>query len=44
MRAGDFEFEYLEVDGNHGSMVPMVWPRVFEFFDKVSAAAGGGAR
>ena len=20
-------FEYLEVDGNHGSMVPMVWPR-----------------
>jgi len=43
MRAGDFEFEYLEVDGNHGSMVPMVWPRVFEFFDQVSAAAGGGA-
>ena len=44
MRAGDFEFEYLEVDGNHGSMVPMVWPRVFEFFDRVSAAAGGGAQ
>jgi poly(3-hydroxybutyrate) depolymerase len=43
MRAGDFEFEYLEVDGNHGSMVPMVWPRVFEFFDAVSAAASGGA-
>ena len=34
MRAGDFTFEYLEVDGNHGSMVPMVWPRVFEFFDR----------
>ena len=37
MRNGDFRFEYLEVDGNHGSMVPMVWPRVFEFFDAVSA-------
>ena len=34
MRAGDFIFEYLEVDGNHGGMVPMVWPRVFEFFDR----------
>lgn len=34
LRAGDFQFEYLEVDGDHGSMVPMVWPRVFEFFDK----------
>ena len=29
-----FAFEYLEVDGNHGSMVPMVWPRVFEFFNR----------
>jgi predicted peptidase len=37
MRTGDFEFEYLEVDGNHGSMVPMVWPAIFEFFDRVSA-------
>jgi predicted peptidase len=37
MRAGDFDFEYLEVDGNHGSMVPMVWPAIFEFFDRVSA-------
>jgi poly(3-hydroxybutyrate) depolymerase len=34
MRSGDFAFEYLEVDGNHGSMVPMVWPRIFEFFDR----------
>ena len=34
MRGGDFVFEYLEVDGNHGSMVPMVWPRVFEFFNR----------
>jgi len=38
MRNGDFVFDYLEVDGNHGSMVPMVWPRVFEFFDAVSAS------
>jgi poly(3-hydroxybutyrate) depolymerase len=37
MRAGDFDFEYLEVDGNHGSMVPMVWPAIFEFFDSVTA-------
>jgi poly(3-hydroxybutyrate) depolymerase len=36
MRAGSFDFEYLEVDGNHGSMVPMVWPSIFEFFDRVS--------
>ena len=27
MRERGFAFEYLEVDGNHGSMVPMVWPR-----------------
>jgi predicted peptidase len=39
MRSGDFDFEYLEVDGSHGSMVPMVWPAVFEFFDRVSARA-----
>ena len=34
MREGGFVFEYLEVDGNHGSMVRMVWPRVFEFFNR----------
>ena len=39
MRAGDFDFDYLEVDGDHGSMVPMVWPAIFEFFDRVSARA-----
>jgi predicted peptidase len=38
LRAGKFRVEYLEVDGNHGSMVPMVWPRVFEFFDATSRA------
>jgi predicted peptidase len=36
LRDGGFRFEYLEVDGNHGSMVPMVWPAVFDFFDKVT--------
>jgi len=44
MRAGNFVFDYVEVDGNHGSMVPMVWPRVFEFFDAVSAASSGEDR
>ena len=39
MRSGGFDFDYLEVDGNHGSMVPMVWPAIFEFFDRVSARA-----
>jgi len=34
MRGGNFVFEYLEVDGNHGSMVPMVWPRIFDFFNR----------
>jgi pimeloyl-ACP methyl ester carboxylesterase len=34
MRERGFAFEYLEVDGNHGSMVPMVWPRIFEFFNR----------
>lgn len=27
-------FEYLEVDGDHPGMVPMVWPRIFEFFSR----------
>lgn len=35
---GGFRFEYLEVDGDHGSMVPMVWPRVFAFFDEAGAS------
>ena len=36
LREGGFAFEYLEVDGDHGSMVPMVWPRIFEFFARLS--------
>lgn len=31
---GGFIFEYMEVDGNHGSMIPMVWPSIFDFFEK----------
>ena len=34
MRGGTFNFEYLEVNGDHGGMVPMVLPRVFEFFNR----------
>jgi predicted peptidase len=34
MRERGFAFEYLEVEGDHGGMVPMVWPRVFEFFNR----------
>ena len=33
---GGFAFDYLEVDGDHGGMVPMVWPRIFEFFARLS--------
>jgi len=45
LRDGGFAFDYLEVDGNHGSMVPMVWPRIFEFFDRQgnTPACGGKA-
>jgi dienelactone hydrolase len=43
MREGGFAFEYLEVDGNHGSMVPMVWPRIFEFFNRQNGATAGNA-
>ena len=34
MRSGNFNFDYLEVNGDHGGMVPMVLPRIFEFFDR----------
>ena len=33
-----FRVRYLEVDGNHGGMVPMVWPRIFEFFNRQGQA------
>jgi predicted peptidase len=41
---GKFKLEYLEVDGNHGSMVPMVWPRVFQFFDEVARTPAEAGR
>jgi poly(3-hydroxybutyrate) depolymerase len=34
LREREFDFEYFEVDGDHGGMVPMVWPAVFEFFNR----------
>ncbi|HEY8521568.1 MAG TPA: alpha/beta hydrolase-fold protein [Gammaproteobacteria bacterium] len=43
LRAGGFDVEYLEVDGDHGAMVPMVWPAMFEFFDRVSARGAAKA-
>jgi predicted peptidase len=36
LREHGFHVEYVEVDGNHGGMVPLVWPRVFDFFDATS--------
>jgi len=33
LRDKKFDFQYLEVDGNHGGMVPQVWPAVFDYFD-----------
>jgi acetyl esterase/lipase len=44
LRERGFAFEYLEVDGNHGSMVPMVWPRIFEFFNRQGQAPTPSAR
>lgn len=41
LRDGKFDFEYREVDGNHGSMVPMVWPAIFAYFDRVAARSAG---
>jgi predicted esterase len=34
MIAHHFNLEYLEVDANHGGMVPLVLPAVFDFFDR----------
>ena len=41
LRAGKFHFEYVEVDGNHGGMVPLAWPHVFDFFDAASRTTAG---
>jgi hypothetical protein len=29
-----FDLEYLEVNADHGGMVPLVLPAVFDFFDR----------
>jgi poly(3-hydroxybutyrate) depolymerase len=34
LREQGFDFEYLEVDADHGGMVPMVWPAIFDFFNR----------
>jgi predicted peptidase len=34
MKAGGFKLEYMEVEANHGGMVPLVLPAVFDFFDR----------
>ena len=34
MIARGFDVEYLEVDADHGGMVPLVLPAVFDFFDR----------
>ncbi len=36
LRERKFRIEYLEVQGNHGGMVPLAWPRVFDFFDEIA--------
>jgi len=34
MKDRGFKFEYLEVDGDHPGMVPLVLPKIFDFFDR----------
>jgi predicted esterase len=34
MIAHNFDLEYLQVDANHGGMVPLALPAVFDFFDR----------
>lgn len=33
MQANNFNFRYKEVDGDHGGMIPLVLPEVFDFLD-----------
>jgi len=30
----NFNVRYIEVDGNHGTMIPMVWPDIFAIFNQ----------
>ncbi|HVB86020.1 MAG TPA: alpha/beta hydrolase-fold protein [Candidatus Dormibacteraeota bacterium] len=34
MIANNFNLEYMQVDADHGGMVPLVLPAVFDFFDR----------
>lgn len=34
MKSQGFPLEYMEVDADHGRMVPLVFPAVFDFFDR----------
>jgi predicted peptidase len=34
MKERDFKFEYMEVDADHGGMIPLVLPSIFDFFDR----------
>ena len=34
MESNGFDVEYLEVEGDHGGMVPNAFPAIFEFFDR----------
>ncbi|HLH30697.1 MAG TPA: alpha/beta hydrolase-fold protein [Terriglobia bacterium] len=35
MKKNGFKLEYMEVDANHGGMVPLVLPAIFDFFDRI---------
>lgn len=35
LSTGGFKSEYKEVDADHGGMIPLVLPSIFEFFDRV---------
>jgi poly(3-hydroxybutyrate) depolymerase len=39
LREQSFNFEYLEVDGDHGGMVPQVWPAIFDYFNSHKGSA-----
>jgi predicted peptidase len=34
MKERDFKIEYMEVNADHGGMIPLVLPSVFDFFDR----------
>ncbi|HSW40261.1 MAG TPA: alpha/beta hydrolase-fold protein [Acidobacteriota bacterium] len=35
MKERGFKLEYMEVDADHGGMVPLVLPSIFNFFDRI---------